>query len=98
VGRDLTARHRLLCKRPRDLQHVHLIRFHGVLAPNAKLRALVVPQELKPLAQAAPPVECEAPCAHHRPVRPSWAKLLKRVFEGGVRVLDLERLRRYRCG
>jgi len=27
-----------------------------------------------------------------------WAKLLKRVLEGGVRVLDLERLRRYRCG
>jgi hypothetical protein len=23
---------------------LHLIRFHGVLAPNAKLRALVVPQ------------------------------------------------------
>ena len=31
--------------------------------------------------QAALPVECEAPCAHHRPVRLSWAKLLKRVFE-----------------
>jgi Putative transposase len=28
-------------RRPR----VHLIRFHGVLAPNAKLRPLVVPQE-----------------------------------------------------
>ena len=31
--------------------------------------------------QAAPPAECEATCAHHRPVRLSWAKLLKRVFE-----------------
>ena len=30
-----------LVPRPR----LHLIRFHGVLAPNAKLRALVVPQE-----------------------------------------------------
>ncbi len=66
-----------LVRRPR----LHLIRFHGVLAPNGKLRALVVPQELEPPAQAAPPVECEAPCAHHRPVRLSWAKLLKRVFE-----------------
>ena len=32
-------------------------------------------------AQAAKPAECEAGCAHHRPVRLSWAKLLKRVFE-----------------
>ena len=31
------------------------------------------------------PVECEANCARHRPVRLSWAKLLKRVFD-----LDLE--------
>jgi hypothetical protein len=64
---------------------LHLIRFHGVLAPNAKLRALVVPQEVpqgpEPAAQEAKPAECEAGGAHHRPVRLSWAKLLKRVFE-----------------
>jgi hypothetical protein len=54
---------------------------HGVLAPNAKLRAQGVPQEAEAPAQAAPPAECEASCAHHRPVRLSWAKLLKRVFE-----------------
>ena len=42
-------------------------------------------QEPEPAAQAAPPAEGEANCAHHRPVRLSWAKLLKRVFE-----LDLE--------
>jgi len=73
-----------LVPRPR----LHLIRFHGVLAPNAKLRAQVVPQEPEPpaqAAQAAPPAACEATCAHHRPVRLSWAKLLKRVFE-----IDLE--------
>ncbi len=70
-----------LVPRPR----LHLIRFHGVLAPNAKLRALVVPQEPEPPAQAAPPAACEAACAHHRPMRLSWAKLLKRVFE-----IDLE--------
>ena len=35
-----------LVPRPR----LHLIRLHGVLAPNAKLRALVVPQQ--PPAQA----------------------------------------------
>ena len=61
----------------------------SVLAPNAKLRALVVPQEVpqgpEPAAQAAQPAEYKANCAHHRPVLLSWAKLLKRVFE-----LDLE--------
>ena len=64
------------------------LREHGVLAPNAKLRALVVPQEVpqevpqgsEPAAQAAQPAECKANCAHHRPVRLSWAKLLKRVL------------------
>ena len=69
-----------LVPRPR----LHLIRFHGVLAPNAKLRAQVVPQEPEqpePPTQVTPPAECEATCAHHRPVRLSWAKLMKRVFE-----------------
>jgi hypothetical protein len=62
---------------------------HGALAPNAKLRALVVPQvvpqEPEAPAQAARSAECDANCAHHRPVRPNWAKLLKRLFD-----LDLE--------
>ena len=56
-----------------------------MLAPNAKLRAQVVPQESEAPAQETKPAECEANCAHHRPVRLSWAKLLKRVFD-----LDLE--------
>ena len=78
-----------LVPRPR----LHLIRFHGVLAPNAKLRALVVPlvvpqevpQSPEPVAQEAKPADCEANSARHRPVRLGWAKLLKRVFD-----LDLE--------
>ena len=82
---EFTQRLAALVPRPR----LHLIRFHGVLAPNAKLRALVVPQEVpqapEPAAQEAAPAECEANCAHHRPMRLSWAKLLKRVFE-----VDLE--------
>jgi hypothetical protein len=49
------------------------------------MRALVVPQEPEPPVQAAKSAECDANCAHHRPVRPSWVKLLKRVFD-----LDLE--------
>ena len=59
---------------------MHLIRFHGVLAPNAKLRAQVVPQGPEVAAQAVQTPECEANCAHHRPVRLSWARLLKRVL------------------
>ena len=52
---------------------------------DAKLRALVVPQEPETPAQAVAPAECEANCAHHRAVRLSWARLLKRVFN-----LDLQ--------
>ena len=62
------------------------MRFHGVLAPNAKLRAMVVPQgPVEGVDEAAKPAECAANCAHHTPVRLSWARLLKRVFE-----IDLE--------
>jgi len=71
-----------LVPRPR----LHLIRFHGVLVPNAKLRAMVVPQEPVEGAEAAQPAACEVNCAHRRPARMTWAKLLKRVF-----ALDLER-------
>ena len=42
-------------------------------------------QEVERPTQATAPVECEAICAHHRPVvRRSWAKLLERVFEIGM--------------
>jgi hypothetical protein len=60
-----------LVPRPR----LHLIRFHGVLAPHAKLRALVIP----------PAADHDArPCTDHArpaPVRTGWARLLKRVFQ-----------------
>jgi Putative transposase len=64
---------------------LHLIRFHGVLTPNAHLRAQVVPQEPVEPADAAQPAACEPNCTHHRPMRLSWARRLKRVFE-----IDLE--------
>ena len=62
-----------LVPRPR----LHLIRFHGVLAPNAGLRAAIVPGP----AQSAPADED----AHGAPARMGWARLLRRVFD-----LDLE--------
>ena len=42
-------------------------------------------------AQVAQPAECEAICAHHRPVRLSWARLL-------MRVLDLDLAHCPNCG
>jgi hypothetical protein len=69
-----------LVPRPR----LHLIRFHGVLAPNAKLRPLVVPQGphvQEPASEAAAPAECEVDTVQARPNRISWARLLKRVFD-----------------
>ena len=62
-----------LVPRPR----LNLIRFHGVLAPNAKLRAEIIPDGKKSNSSDAnddaqyPPVS----------VRISWARLLKRVFD-----------------
>ena len=69
-----------LVPRPR----LHLIRFHGVLAPNAKLRPLVVPQGPEVREQAtevAVADECEVETVQARPHRISWARLLKRVFD-----------------
>jgi choline dehydrogenase-like flavoprotein len=56
-----------------------------VLAPNAKLRPLVVPQgppaQAKAATEAAVAAECEVETAQARPHRISWARLLKRVFD-----------------
>ena len=57
-----------LVPRPR----LHLIRFHGVLAPNARLRAAIVP--------GPPQSEPADEDAHGAPARMNWARLLKRVF------------------
>jgi hypothetical protein len=57
-----------------------LIRFHGVLAPNAKLRAAVIPQAAR--KDSAPGQEH----THDQAARMRWARLLKRVFH-----IDVER-------
>jgi len=67
-----------LVPRPR----LHLIRFdrlragrfHGVLAPNAKLRSEIIPS---PAERATEASTDDA----HAPARMSWARLLKRVFD-----------------
>ena len=55
-------------------------RFHGVLAPNAKLRAKVVPKGEQTTAHT------NEYAAHSAPLRMSWARRLKRVFD-----IDIER-------
>lgn len=61
----------------------HLTRFHGVVAPNARLRARVVPQaEVRPESTPTPETEEGKP---RRKKRIPWAELLKRSF--GVDVL-----------
>ena len=53
---------------------LHLIRFHGVLAPNAGLRAAIVPGTVEKASEPAHEYV-------HAAARMSWARLLKRVFE-----------------
>ncbi len=65
-----------LVPRPR----LHLTRFHGVLAPNAGLRAAVVPGPAQSTSVPSDQHAHGAPAA-----RMGWARLLKRVFD-----LDLE--------
>ena len=63
-----------LVPRPR----LHLIRFHGVLAPNATLRSQIVPGD-RDQAAAASHETGDLSTASTR-ARMSWAQLLKRVF------------------
>jgi hypothetical protein len=60
-----------LVPRPR----LHLIRFHGVLAPNAKLRSKIVPAP----APRTTETSSEDAQAQGAPARMSWARMLKRV-------------------
>jgi len=62
---------RLAARVPRP--RLHLIRLHGVLAPNAKLRSRVVPQgPAQPQEPNEAATECEAQTVHARPSRISW--------------------------
>jgi hypothetical protein len=73
----------------------HLIRIHGVLAPNAKLRSRVVPQgppaQAPVAAEAAAVVEGEVEPVQARGQRIGWARQLERFFD-----IDLQHCPR--CG
>ena len=62
-----------------DIHHTGLRagRFHGVLAPNAKLRSKIVPTSAE---RATEPPTDHAQGQGETP-RMSWARLLKRVFD-----------------
>ena len=63
-----------LVPRPR----LHLIRFHGVLAPNAQLRSAIIPQTSE--TTTSRPDNSDATTPRSTSARIGWAQLLKRVF------------------
>ena len=71
-----------LVPRPR----LHLIRFHGVLAPNAGLCGAIVPRSPEKSSESA------EQHAHSAPARMGWARLLERVF------FDIDLARCPQCG
>jgi hypothetical protein len=79
---DFIARLAALVPRPRS----HLIRFHGLFAPNARHRRLVVPGPVP-----APVSEGAEPGAMSTRTRMTWAQRLRRVFD-----IDISRCAR--CG
>ncbi len=70
---------RLAALVPRPRPRVNLIRLHGVLAPNAKLRSEIVPGG--PVSVNETSDDLEDTPHHAASARMSWARLLKRVFD-----------------
>ena len=79
---DFIARLAALVPRPRT----HLIRFHGLFAPNARHRRLVVPDP--PPAPVSDGAEAQAVATR---AQMGWAQRLRRVF-------DIDVSRCSRCG
>ena len=77
VMRPLEFMQRLAALVPRP--RLNLIRFHGVLAPNAKIRSEITPGGPVTINDTTDDLD-DTP--HHSPsARMSWAQLLKRVFD-----------------
>ena len=77
---DFIARLAALVPKPR----VHLIRFHGVFAPNSKQRPRVTGDTLEKQNQLTVP---ESPASgEERRSKMSWAMRLKRVFNSDITV------------
>ena len=70
---DFLSRLTSLIPRPR----IHLIRFHGVFAPNCKYRSLVTPEHLEKINETSH----KEPKQQKKSYSMGWAKILKRVFD-----------------
>ena len=64
-------------------RRLNLVRYHGILAPNAHERSQTVPAPPSPTVSLAPG---DSPAAPLRPHRLPWAALLARVFALDVTV------------
>jgi hypothetical protein len=84
---DFIARLAALVPKPR----VNLTRFHGVFAPNSKLRALITPAKRGKGNQARAADETQDQTPAGRRAAMTWAQRLKRVFN-----IDVETCRE--CG
>jgi hypothetical protein len=69
-----------------------LIRFHGILAPNAKLRAQVVPQQPEPPAQAAARSALLRRSGPAPSGRSPWAMAISRSREALINPVDCDDL------
>ena len=67
-------------------RRLNLVRYHGVLAPNAADRAQVVPGPKEEAPEAAPCAHTEESTPAQRRHRLAWAALLARVFRVDVTV------------
>jgi hypothetical protein len=78
---DFVSKLAALIPRPRH----HLIRYHGVLAPNARLRRYIVPAPAKSRSRSTVCKQASEPRplnADNEPRAPlNWAERLKRVFK-----------------
>ena len=64
---------------------LNLVRYHGILAPNAADRAQIVPGPKEVACEVAPCPDAE-PTPAQRRHRVAWAELLRRVFRVDVTV------------
>ncbi|MBI4577198.1 MAG: transposase [Planctomycetes bacterium] len=86
TAEDLLGRLSALVPPPR----FHTVRYHGVYAPNARLRRQVVSGAWgEPEPEPPPGGPVPGPTVRPRPRRLDWASLLKRVF--ALDVLECER-------
>ena len=82
---DFIARLAALVPKPR----VNLTRYHGVLAPNHRLRGTVTPAKRGKTAVPISKTEVRSPAERHAAM--TWAQRLKRVFSIDIEVCS-------RCG